>query len=195
MVEMTGRPRSFDRDHALDLALDAFWERGYDNTSIAEITAAIGITAPSLYAAFGGKQALFDEAAERYLTRLRPAVEEALAMKDIHAAIERVLRDSAAHYTARSCPRGCLIMSEPRLTDARRWWHEVLTERLRQAQVEGALDPGADVDALAGFVDVVLSGLSARARDGATGEQLQAIADRALLAWPVPPASAPQPTA
>ena len=183
MRNMTGRPRSFDRDRALDLALDAFWDRGFDNTSIAELTTAIGITPPSLYAAFGDKQQLFAEASERYLARLRIDVDAALALDDIHDVVERVVRDAAAHYTARDCPRGCLVMSEPRLAHGRAWWRETFAVRLRRARDEGALPPGSDVDALTGYIDVLLAGLSARARDGANLGELTPIVDHALASW------------
>jgi AcrR family transcriptional regulator len=180
---MAGRPRSFDRDHALDLALDAFWERGFDNTSIAELTNAIGITPPSLYAAFGDKQQLFAEASERYLSQLRVSVDSALALDEIHAVVERVVRDAAAHYTARESPRGCLVMSEPRLAPGRAWWRETFAARLRRARDEGDLAPGADIEGLTGYVDVFLAGLSARARDGASADELGAIVDHALASW------------
>ena len=185
MMCMAGRPRSFDRDHALDLALDEFWERGFDNTSIAQLTAAIGITPPSLYAAFGDKRQLFAEASERYLTRLRSDVDAALALEDVRDVVQRVLRDAVVHYTARDRPRGCLVMSEPRLADGRAWWREAFATRLRRARDEGALPAGADVEALTGYVDVLLAGLSARARDGATIDELTPIIDRAMASWEV----------
>ena len=183
MIGVVGRPRSFDRDHALDLALDAFWERGFDNTSIAELTNAIGITPPSLYAAFGDKQQLFTEASERYLAQLRSSVDAALALHDIHAVLERLVRDAAAHYTARERPRGCLVMSEPRLAPGRAWWRAALAARLRRARDQGELSPDANIEALTGYVDVLLAGLSARARDGADADELAPIVDHALASW------------
>ena len=61
-----GRPRAFDMDKALDAALDLFWRKGYEGTSIADLTKAMGINPPSLYAAFGGKETLFHQALDRY---------------------------------------------------------------------------------------------------------------------------------
>jgi AcrR family transcriptional regulator len=105
-----GRPRQFDRDTALDRAVDLFWRRGYQDTSIAELTEHLGIASPSLYAAFGSKAALFCEAADRYQVTAgaRPAIEmdAAATARD---GIERLLRGNADLFTRPSGPRGCLL--------------------------------------------------------------------------------------
>lgn len=181
---MAGRPRSFDRDRALDLALDAFWERGYDGVSIADLTNAMGIGPPSLYAAFGDKRALFQEACERYLERLERDRDAGLAAPTAGEGVERILRATAEAQTATDCPRGCLVMSEPLLAAERRLNRDVIRDRVQRGQDEGDVPPRADVEALADFVDVVLSGMSSRARDGATRAQLDAIVDQLMAAWP-----------
>lgn len=182
---MAGRPRSFDRDAALDLALDAFWERGYEETSIAALTSAMGIAPPSLYAAFGDKQQLFEEASARYLDALERGLSDGLGAPTAREAIERVLRATADAHTARDHPRGCLVMSEPLLARERVRCRDAIRDRFRRGrEEEGDPPPDADPDALADFYDVVIAGMSARARDGATREQLHATVDQALAAWP-----------
>ena len=181
---MVGRPRTFDRDAALDLALDAFWERGYDGTSISELTAAMGIAAPSLYAAFGDKQRLFEEAVARYLVRLEHGRAAALDAPTAREAIERILRVSAEGHTARPVPRGCLVMSEPRLAAARAHNRDVIRDRVQRGREEGELGDDVDPEVLTDFYDTVIAGLSARARNGATRAQLDATVDRAMGTWP-----------
>lgn len=183
---MAGRPRSFDRDQALDLALDAFWERGYDGTSIAQLTAAMGIASPSLYAAFGDKQRLFDEAVAHYLVRLERGRADALDAPTAREAIERILRVSAEAHTARASPRGCLVMSEPRLAAARAGNRDAIRDRIQRGREDGELGDDVDPEALTDFVDIVIAGMSARARDGATREQLDATVDRVVGSWPEP---------
>jgi TetR/AcrR family transcriptional regulator, copper-responsive repressor len=176
------RPRSFDRDAALERAMLAFWERGYERTSISDLTETMGIAAPSLYAAFGDKRALFDEAVERYQSRPGAFVRRALEEDTARGAIERLLREAALEYSTAGRPRGCLVITEPLLAEHRQASRDEIAERLRRGVDE--LPPGTDVDALASFFSAVIAGLSSRARDGATREQLTAAAEIALRAWP-----------
>jgi AcrR family transcriptional regulator len=183
MVSMVGRPRSFDRDDALEKAVEAFWERGYDGASISDLTAAIGIAAPSLYAAFGDKGQLFEEASGRYIERLEAALHAALAEPTARAAIERLLRETAEHHTTDDCRRGCLVMSEPRLASERAAIRDEIAARIRRGQEEGDIPATADADALADLTDLLLAGMSARARDGATLAQLEGAIAPALVAF------------
>lgn len=183
---MAGRPRSFDRAQALDVARDAFWERGFEQTSLADLTASMGIGAPSLYAAFGSKRELFEQAVKRYLEDLDRGLADALDASSTREAVERTLRSAADHYTARARPRGCLVMSEPLLVDERDRIQNAIADRIKRGQREGDVPADADPRVLADYVVTVLAGLSTRARDGATRADLEAIVDHALSAWPGP---------
>jgi AcrR family transcriptional regulator len=179
------RPRSFDRDVALQQAMVLFWERGYEETSIGELTAAMGIGAPSLYAAFGDKRSLFEAAVERYEGEPGGPIAAGLGEPTARAAVERMLAGAAREYTTPGRPRGCFITSEPLLGERRAASLEAIRARLREGAVAGEFPDGADVDALADYIATVIAGMSARARDGGTREELAAIADVALRAWPV----------
>ncbi|MGW3294010.1 TetR/AcrR family transcriptional regulator [Streptomyces xiamenensis] len=203
MVTRTrGRPRSFDRATALERALLSFWEHGYDATSIADLTRTMGIGAPSLYAAFGDKKTLFEEVLRLYTDRYgfvpQALDEEATA----YAAIARVLREAAAEYTEPGRPAGCLILSDTAQADASRdaahelrlrraWTRTVLGRRLREGVAAGELPSDTDTDGLARFVQSVVIGMSQQAREGASREELEAVAEAALRAWPA--ASDPKP--
>jgi len=178
------RPRSFDRDAALEQAMLAFWEKGYEETSIGDLTAAMGIAAPSLYAAFGDKRALFDEAVELYERHPGAIFMAGLGAPTARDAVQRILEHAAAEYTAPDQPRGCLIISEPLLDARRAASRAAIRERLLEGLEAGDLPAGTDVDALAAYVSVVIGGMSARARDGATREELSAVAETAMRAWP-----------
>src|SRR5271163_3660978 len=107
-----GRPPSYSRSAALDQALELFWERGYEATSIADLTAAMGIGAPSLYAAFRSKRELFDEVVALYAETYRGFMARALAEEpNLKAGIERLLREAAGAYTLPGHPHGCLVIN------------------------------------------------------------------------------------
>ena len=192
-----GRPRSFDRDSALERAMLACWERGYDATSISDLTNAMGIEAPSLYAAFGDKQQLFEEAVRRYGAGPGAFTAVALAQAPTaRAAVERLLSEAATNYTKRGRPRGCMVISanaqraresEQINADLRRLRQatdDALRQRIADDIANGALPSDTDAAALATFISTVIAGMSNRARDGATRQQLQAVAKTAMAAWP-----------
>jgi TetR/AcrR family transcriptional regulator, copper-responsive repressor len=180
------RPRSFDRDAALRQALLLFWERGYEATSISDLTKAMGIAAPSLYAAFGGKRQLFDEAVASYQAVDGQLVGLGLGGPTAREAIAALLDAAAREYTDPGHPRGCMVVSEPLLERERAASRAAIRARVQEGLDAGELPPGTDVDALAGFYGVVVGGMSARARDGATRADLEAVAMTAMRAWPVP---------
>jgi TetR/AcrR family transcriptional regulator, copper-responsive repressor len=199
----TGRPRSFDRDRALDAAVSVFWEHGYDATSISLLTGALGIGAPSLYAAFGDKETLFTEALELYLRTYAAFTLRALAEEPrARDAVERLLRDAAAAYTRPDRPHGCLLINgttncspqsadvAARLRAPRATCGRVLEDKIAAAVRAGELPARTDPLALARFYGATLQGMSAQARDGATQSDLEQIADAALRAWPAAPSQA-----
>jgi AcrR family transcriptional regulator len=199
-----GRPRAFDRAQALRRAMTVFWSRGYEGTSIGDLTEVMGINKPSLYAAFGCKEELFLEAIALYDAVEGNAGERALRDgPTARAAVEAMLRENAQAYSASDKPPGCMvvlsaILGTPenravreRLAENRRAGQEALRRRLDRGVAEGDVPPGTDTARLAAFYTTVLEGLSIQARDGASGEALQAIVDCALQAWDVLVAPAP----
>ncbi|WP_437927199.1 TetR/AcrR family transcriptional regulator [Sorangium sp. So ce291] len=191
-----GRPRSFDRAAALRRAMEVFWERGYEGTSLSDLTTAMGINSPSLYAAFGCKEALFREAVSLYNEVEGAAV--ARAVRDAptaRRAVEAMLRGNAEAYVSPGKPSGCMIVlaatlgtqeSEAvrcHLAEVRRGALVELQRRLDRGVAEGDLPAGTDTAALAAFYTTVLQGLSIQARDGASREALLAIVDCAMAAW------------
>jgi AcrR family transcriptional regulator len=191
-----GRPRAFDRDKALDQALHVFWEKGYEGTSIADLTGAMRINPPSLYAAFGNKEALFREALDRYENLRDRIMEQAFAAPTAREAMTRLLEGTADRLSDKDKPKGCLMVqgalcgsneceSVKRDLAARRSGGEVMIrERLKRAKREGDLPDDADPAGLARFVSTILQGMSVQASGGATRKELRAIADMALRAWP-----------
>jgi AcrR family transcriptional regulator len=189
-----GRPREFDTELALDRALEVFRRTGYEGASIADLTGAMGINAPSLYAAFGNKEALFRKALERYTEKLR-FWNEALAEPTAHEVVKHLLYATADFMTDECGPRGCLFvrgaLSCGESTEAIRAELEAkrvaaeagLRERLERAKAAGELtdcDPG---DA-ALYVMTVLEGIALRAAGGAPRDELRKVADMALRGWP-----------
>ncbi|MEW5812490.1 MAG: helix-turn-helix domain-containing protein [Actinomycetota bacterium] len=182
-----GRPPKFDRAEALQAAMHLFWDRGFDRTSISDLTAAMGISPPSLYAAFGDKQTLFDAAVELY--ERSAVVPPALAAATAHEVFATMLDRAVELYTRPAHPPGCFVISDPTLRARRDSGRDAIARRLRRAQRTGDLSSEHDVNALTDYIDLVLRGLSAKARDGATRRQLRAAADIALMAWPAAPSS------
>ncbi|PXY32375.1 TetR/AcrR family transcriptional regulator [Prauserella muralis] len=194
-----GRPRRFDRDAALRAAMRVFWEHGYEGTSMADLTSAMGINSPSLYAAFSCKEALFREAVELYVRTDGGAPQRALReAPTVRAGIDAMLRVNATAYTDPETPRGCMVvLAATNHTEANRDIGDFLAELRRQdlaelrarldaALADGELPAGTDTAGLARFYVTVLHGLSIQARDGAGRDELLAAVDAAMSAWPAP---------
>jgi len=191
-----GRPRAFDRGEALHRAMLLFWEKGYQGTSMSELTAAMGINAPSLYACFGSKEALYRETMALYDDYEGGGFGAALAAApDARTAIETYLMGSARLFTRPGKPAGCMVVlsviqaagvseeAASELRDARAEMQGLLEARLRAETAKGALPASCDVPAIASFYITVQQGMSIRARDGATRTELEAVAQGAMLAW------------
>lgn len=192
-----GRPRSFDRTDALRRAMMLFWKHGYEGTSMADLTAAMGITAPSLYAAFGCKEALFREVVEHYQANEGRFTGEALAADtSAREAIEAMLNGAAVNLGATG---GCLVVTAATkcgadnetvgsyLQENRVSRNDAIHRRLERALEEGELPPGTDTRGLATFYATLLQGMSIQARDGTSKKSLKAAVSAAMSAWPMPP--------
>jgi AcrR family transcriptional regulator len=194
-VRKAGRPLSFDRDAALNKAMLLFWRSGYEATSLNDLTAALGITAPSIYAAFGDKKRLFLEAVDRYLSG--PVTSETIIKQAATArdAARGLLEASVIGFTGEDTPPGCLLASsaiscsasaadvQASLAQRRRQIEGWLRDKIDVAIKAGELTPSASADALAGHIMAVIQGLSTLARDGADREKLSAIANAAMRGW------------
>ena len=192
-----GRPRAFDRADALQKAMLLFWEKGFQGAAMSELTAAMGINAPSLYACFGSKEALYREAMALYEAgdgaELAAAIAAAPTARE---AIGTYLMRSAALFSRPDKPAGCMVVlsvvhaagtSEEAgraLRDARGEMQGVLETRLRDDIAHGELPAGCDPAAIAAFYCTVQQGMSIRARDGASRAELEAVAQGAMAAWP-----------
>ncbi|GGO05317.1 TetR family transcriptional regulator [Microbispora rosea subsp. aerata] len=189
------RTRAFDRDVALERALEEFWRNGYEATSVAGLTAAMGINPPSLYAAFGDKRRLFGEAVRRYQETHGAFAARALAGgPTARAAVERLLREAARTYADPAHPPGCMIISagvntsDPGVIEELRAHREAskaaIRHRIERDVEAGLLPPDTDAAALATYFAAVIQGMSTQARDGASRADLDAVATLALRAWP-----------
>lgn len=190
-----GRPREFDTDTALDLALHVFWRKGYEGASMADLTEAMGITKPSLYAAFGNKEDLFRKALDRYVDGpggyFRTGLEKATARE----AVEHILYESVEAVTDPRNP-GCLAVQgalccgdaaetiKQELMARRSKSEGDLRLRFTRAIAEGDLPADADAGDLARYVSAILQGMAVQAAGGAPREQLRKLADMAMRSWP-----------
>lgn len=191
-MSLKGRPRAFDADAALDRAIEVFWRHGYEGASLNDLTAAMGINRPSMYAAYGNKEELFRRAVGRYAEQDMAYAREALAEPTAYAVIEKFLRANADALTRTDRPAGCLSIqgglaggSSARFLAASRLAGEAaLAARLARAVDEGDLPAGTDPAALARYVMVVSEGNAVHAAAGVDRASLHATVDLALRAVP-----------
>lgn len=172
----------------------AFWRRGYEGTSMADLVQALGIASARIYAAFGSKQDLFREAVQRYEAGDGGFADRAMAQEPrVRDALARVLRDAVATYTDDAHPLGCMVVTAATncaeeneavaawLAGHRRQRTQSLIDRLQRALDEGELRAGTDVQALGDFYATQLHGISVQARDGVPRQRLLAAVQTALL--------------
>ena len=182
---MAGRPREFDRDAALAKARDAFWARGYEGVSMADLVEILGLASARIYAAFGSKEALFREAIALYDAGEGGFADRALAEEPTaRAAIRRILLEAIGLYTRPGRSHGCMVVTAATncadsndgirewLAELRRRRTESLVDRLRKAVEEGELPQTAEAQMLGDYFAIVLHGLSVQARDGVEKERL-----------------------
>ncbi len=192
----TGRPLSFDRDAALERAMLTFWRHGYETTSVVDLTTAMGVTAPSLYTAFGDKKRMFLEAARRYAGDPATLAQTIDAAPTAYEAARAMLTAAATAYTGEATPKGCLLASatasgSDASADVRRAIAEIrgsiigrLRVRIERDVAAAELPPDTDAAALAGLIMTLMQGMSVLARDGRSRASLLAIVAVALQAWP-----------
>jgi AcrR family transcriptional regulator len=192
----TGRPRSFDAGKALDRALDVFWRKGYEGASVSDLTKAMGINRPSLYAAFGDKEKLFRKVLDRYAEGPASFSYAALQEPTSRAVVERLLYGTADLLTSQQNPHGCLWVQgalacgnaadsvRRELISRRMAGEAALRQRLSRARTEGDLPPDANPTSLARYIVIVIQGMSVQAAGGASRAELRHVIDIALHSWP-----------
>ena len=190
-----GRPRSFDRERALEQAIEVFWKKGFEGASIADLTEAMGINPPSLYAAFGDKENLFLQAVERYNAQRGdscPYCDETTA----RGAVEKLLLYMADELCNSDHPRGCMmVMAAATSASSSQQLQAVLAQkraasranlkaRIEKGIKDGDVLPGTNAGELADFYSTIITGMSLVSRDGATRKSLVATVENAMRLFP-----------
>lgn len=188
-----GRHRSFDTEQAIEQAMLLFWERGFEATSMADLSAAMGLNPPSIYAAFGNKQALFERCAAHYAQTVadyapRALDEEASAAEALH----RYVSEAIEAFSVDARPKGCLLVSaatncgkgsagaQDLLAGYRQNSEAMIADRIQRGVEEGDMPASTDPDLLGKYIAVLIQGLAAQARDGTAADKLHRVAELAL---------------
>jgi AcrR family transcriptional regulator len=192
LAQKRGRRRSFDRERALERAMEVFWRQGYETTSLNDLTTAMGINPPSLYAAFGDKEKLFLEAVGLYFNGIGSRNDLLEGAPSARAAIEALLLRTANGLPILGI--GCMLvtsavncsapMVQKALAKYRAKVEKAVITRFERGIREGDLPPHTDARGLAKYFETVIQGMSSQAMDGATRKNLLAVAENAMRAWP-----------
>ena len=191
-----GRPRAFDTDEALEKALRVFWAKGYEGATVADLTEAMGINKPSLYAAFGNKESLFKKVLERYSQGPGAYVPKAFDAPTAKEVAERLLDGAAWVLGNPANPGGCLTIQgalvcgdeaaavKNELISLRSGTFETMVRRFDQGKEAGEFSHEVDTIRLARYISTVIQGMSVQSASGASHEELKGIAEQAMKAWP-----------
>ena len=191
-----GRPREFDIQEALDRALVIFWRKGYEGASLPELTKAMGINRPSLYAAFGNKEALFRKTLDRYAAGPAAYIRESLGEPSARAVFERLLRGAADSLTDPRYPPGCLMVHgalkcagafdavRKELASRRAGAEAAIRQRFEQAKRQGDWPTAMNPADLARYITTIIQGMAVQAAGGASRRELRRVAEVAIRAWP-----------
>lgn len=203
----TGRPRGFCTDTALDCAMTVFWQKGYEGASLSDLTEAMGINPPSLYAAFGNKEGLFRAVLARYDAQRQEMMDRVLTAPDA-ISVARLFLEGVAEFAADTegrDPPGCLLVqsglscSDQDIPDAlaqhRAEKERALRERFERDRKDGNLPKSADPATLARYLVAMANGMCIQAAAGATAKELSDVVCVALTAWPSGETSKPKKTA
>jgi AcrR family transcriptional regulator len=193
---LRGRPREFDVDDALTAALRVFWSKGYEGASMTDLTEAMGVTRPSLYAAFGNKESLFRKALDLYEREKLCYMGTALEAPTARGVAQRLLQGSLENQTSRDDPRGCLgVISSvacgaeadcirQEVLERGRIAHQALIDRMERAVDEGDFHAPVDPEGITKYLTAILQGMAVQAGAGASREDLQRLVDTTLAVWP-----------
>lgn len=191
-----GRPPSFNHDEALEKALEVFWTHGYEGASMAELTAAMGMNKPSIYAAFGNKEELFRQALKRYLSGPVSYMQEAMAQPTARQSVEMLLTKSAELLCGCHSPRGCMIVQgaltvgqtgeliKQELVSYRQGFESMLKKRFDQARKDGDLPKDTDTAQLAKYIATIHQGMSVQASSGVKKKELLGVVQMVMQSWP-----------
>lgn len=193
-----GRPKGFDQQDALEKAMLLFWQNGYVATSISDLTQALGITAPSLYCAFGDKASLFNQCIEYYLTNEAcPILSIVKQAKTAKVAIELLMYESAKKLIQPGKPAGCMLITatmngskqiedvQLSVQEKRKSYQEILLQRMKKGIEDGDVAPDAPISAIVDFYITVIDGFTIQACDGIELERLNQVIFNAMQAWPI----------
>lgn len=193
-----GRPKGFDQQDALAKAMLLFWRNGYVATSISDLTQELGITAPSLYCAFGDKASLFNQCIDYYLmNEACPILSIVKQAKTAKIAIELLMYESAKRLIQPNKPAGCMLITaamngakqiedvQLNVQEKRKSYQEILLERMRKGIADGDVAPDAPIEAIVDFYITVIDGFTIQACDGIELERLNQVIFNAMQVWPV----------